>query len=83
MKANFQVIEGGKVKAVTVRQADIIEAHGRWSRADQPISLARLAWELGMSQNTLAHEFLYIATEKAWRGGFQSGRASLWTKAAA
>jgi hypothetical protein len=83
MSSKLQVIQGGKVKPSAVPKPNFAEAYGRWSRAMKPIGLATLAWELGVSQNTLAHAFMEIVQESAWRGGFQSGRASLWTKAAA
>lgn len=80
----FEVIQGAKVKSSAVpTRAEVNEAYGMWSRANKPLGLGYLAFKYGVSQNWLAHEFMEITQTAAWRGGFQSGRASLWTKAAA
>lgn len=80
-KRSLQVIEGGKIKPATVRRSQIIEAHGRWTRALKPISLSVLAWELSMSQQALAVEFREIDQEQCWAAAYRAGRASLWRAA--
>ena len=81
MRTTLQVIQGGRVKPAAVPHASIIEAHGRWTRSLKPISLARLAWELGMSQNALAIEFREIDAERTWEAAYRAGRTSLWRAA--
>lgn len=82
-ETNFQVIQGKRVANPAVpTETDILVAYNRWSRADKPIGLARLAWEHGVSQNFLAHEFVEIAHKRAVESGYAAGRASLWRKVA-
>ncbi len=81
MKTSLQVIEGGRVKPAAVHRNQILEAHGRWTRAMKPISLSTLAWELSMSQQALALEFREIDREMAWDAAYKAGRASLWRAA--
>jgi hypothetical protein len=82
MQNTLQVIQGKRItRAAVLTETDIVEAYGRWSRASKPIGLATLAWELGVSQNFLAHEFIEIVHRRATDSGYAAGRASLWRAA--
>ncbi len=82
MQNTLQVIQGKRItQAAVPTETDILVAYNRWSRADKPIGLARLAWEHGVSQNFLAHEFVEIAHKRAVDAGYKAGRASLWRAA--
>jgi hypothetical protein len=82
IRSNLQVIQGKRVTDPAVlTETDILVAYNRWSRADKPIGLARLAWELGVSQNFLAREFIEIVHRRATDSGYAAGRASLWRAA--
>ena len=83
MEKTLQVIKGGRVSpSAVINKAQIAEAYGRWSRVLKPIGLATLAWELGVSQNFLAREFVEIVAESKYTQGKRDGRASLWKVAA-